>query len=1026
MSVISGTDLGRCFLAGKDGSLYEAAYRAEEGWFSRKCRKINHSTSSLSFLVPSFFSMSDDDSIIQIEVDNSRKILYTRSEKGTIDVYDLGENGDEMYKVASKTLSSITQQANCIARTVDSSNFKPIIGISAIAESESAVINLMAVTESGVRLYFSTSSGSRITQRPTFLNLIHVRLPPGFSASSNQRPTRVHIAQHQKATSLLMSSINEDKDALWVLNNDFFPFEGKLMEVPSAMTLTGRVWKMTEEVKTPLVNKRNYINFPQFDRPILSDTPSVISEDLEEQRKFIFLSSSGAHIANKPQPVDHLKQILQDNQGFDNDAVKGFFQIYKETQACAIALSLACNNTDKLVGEWASLAFFKYGGEAQMIWNRGLIPFPSSPQQVSTPIHSNQASFTGFASSPISSYPGQSASFISPLMSPGHHQAPVQQAEPTTEFSHRHNGVFLYFTRIVRPVWSHNVVSVKMVSVADKGPQELLQSSLPINELSFYIEKLSSLKNFLSTKIPYTTNESQSRTPPNRDLNTTSTAQLQERASMNNLIQLINSCLEVFGLWQILQSHEFHSITQNIPPELVMQLKNLTFKDVIVGGGEVCARMASALVHKFIADNATTDAISRRLNEACPSIFKQENALHAKAHEMLVKARSMTKFEEKNRCVEEAAQLLKRVGSRINLPEACGLLQAVHSYSNLVDLCISTAIQRDPQNYGVQFYRNGEPAEDHQGRTAFSARQDCYSTLLQALEKLTQQSQNPVQPKTALAQTGDNSQLPDGVSSLSNEEANQQADFVLNRAIESNDELLHVALYDWLYQNRQNDRLLQIKSPFLETYLKRKTSTFTDSVVLMDLLWMFYERNGHYRAAAEILNKLAERHGTDIDLYHRLEYLSRAIMCMKSSQTPISTSPVDAKPSGEFLHELEEKMQVAGIQLQLLETIQRQGDGPRVSEAKACLNSDLFNVTRLYEIADTFKLPEIQLAIVSAANHYDPALIELFWQKIFERVLNDTANQPTEAFKAILGKKLESLGKSYASSEKYFPLGNLC
>jgi nuclear pore complex protein Nup155 len=37
--------------------------------------------------------------------------------------------------------------------------------------------------------------------------------------------------------------------------------------------------------------------------------------------------------------------------------------------------------------------------------------------------------------------------------------------------------------------------------------------------------------------------------------------------------------------------------------------------------------------------------------------------------------------------------------------------------------------------------------------------------------------------------------------------------------------------------------------------------------------------------------------------------------------------------------------------------------------------------------------------------------------------LNDTANQPTEAFKAILGKKLESLGKSYASSEKYFPLG---
>jgi nuclear pore complex protein Nup155 len=36
--------------------------QADDGWFSRKCRKINHSTSALSFLVPSFlnFSFSED------------------------------------------------------------------------------------------------------------------------------------------------------------------------------------------------------------------------------------------------------------------------------------------------------------------------------------------------------------------------------------------------------------------------------------------------------------------------------------------------------------------------------------------------------------------------------------------------------------------------------------------------------------------------------------------------------------------------------------------------------------------------------------------------------------------------------------------------------------------------------------------------------------------------------------------------------------------------------------------------------
>lgn len=59
---ITSTDLGRIFMAGKDGCLYEIAYQAEAGWLSQRCRKINHSKSSLSFLVPSMlqFSFSED------------------------------------------------------------------------------------------------------------------------------------------------------------------------------------------------------------------------------------------------------------------------------------------------------------------------------------------------------------------------------------------------------------------------------------------------------------------------------------------------------------------------------------------------------------------------------------------------------------------------------------------------------------------------------------------------------------------------------------------------------------------------------------------------------------------------------------------------------------------------------------------------------------------------------------------------------------------------------------------------------
>jgi nuclear pore complex protein Nup155 len=66
MNVIRGTADGRIFLGGKDGCLYEVVYQAEDGWFSRKCKKINHSSSALSFLIPSFLNMTKEGINIQI------------------------------------------------------------------------------------------------------------------------------------------------------------------------------------------------------------------------------------------------------------------------------------------------------------------------------------------------------------------------------------------------------------------------------------------------------------------------------------------------------------------------------------------------------------------------------------------------------------------------------------------------------------------------------------------------------------------------------------------------------------------------------------------------------------------------------------------------------------------------------------------------------------------------------------------------------------------------------------------------
>lgn len=48
--------------------------------------------------------------------------------------------------------------------------------------------------------------------------------------------------------------------------------------------------------------------------------------------------------------------------------------------------------------------------------------------------------------------------------------------------------------------------------------------------------------------------------------------------------------------------------------------------------------------------------------------------------------------------------------------------QSVHFYDGIVDLCLTAALNRDPQNLAVHYYKNGEPVEDQQGMHAFIMR----------------------------------------------------------------------------------------------------------------------------------------------------------------------------------------------------------------------------------------------------------------------------------------------------------------
>lgn len=116
ITTIAGTADHRIFLGGRDGTLFEIGYQAESNWFGKRCKKINlHGV--MSAMVPGFLKMfSEVDAIAKIVVDDTRHLLYTLTEKGAIEAWDIGKEASDAKRVARLSQNEIVQRASSILK----------------------------------------------------------------------------------------------------------------------------------------------------------------------------------------------------------------------------------------------------------------------------------------------------------------------------------------------------------------------------------------------------------------------------------------------------------------------------------------------------------------------------------------------------------------------------------------------------------------------------------------------------------------------------------------------------------------------------------------------------------------------------------------------------------------------------------------------------------------------------------------------------------------------------------------------
>lgn len=202
------------------------------------------------------------------------------------------------------------------------------------------------------------------------------------------------------------------------------------METHSDIVFEGKVWAIAEiPIELPFTNGGTDLS------------NELVIQHISPQRQFLLLTNSGVtflitgiHVVSKQRPIDILQSILLESQGHDSEDLKNFFQNYSRDQACSMCLALACpssyigmNTPGKVhstspaalashnISLWASYAFFRYGGEPKL------------------------------ADSFVTINKGDLGQVIS---------------GPEINYSGIHNGLVIYMSRIISPLWNFKLVDL--------------------------------------------------------------------------------------------------------------------------------------------------------------------------------------------------------------------------------------------------------------------------------------------------------------------------------------------------------------------------------------------------------------------------------------------------------------------------------------------------------------------------------------------------------------------------------------
>ncbi|KAJ2081038.1 hypothetical protein H4R24_002653 [Coemansia sp. RSA 988] len=979
MTSVVGTVNGRVFMSGNDGALYEFVYQSEDGWLTKKARKVCLTSTITSYFIPTFLAHKRDTPAISMVADDERKLLYVLLQDASIKVYWLGTQGTEFilahhHRSISNSAALLCPQFN---EGTDAAPFE-IASMHVIPFKESRTLAFVAITSGGCRLYFSTVKRMQrfyetsalptlSVREPDVFEVVHVRLPPDsqptlggglLQSRAMRQMLNVHTAFYRNGTTMMAHTWNEDHDSIigaapacaQILARIARQPRASLAELFSVERIEGRTWAIAEIGTGEDSHELN-------DLVTVSSTPT---------RTFAVLTNAGVTILEKQRPVDMIRALIA--QPTLRDAqLKEFIATYGLDETCAMCYTILC--TEEFSQQMVSIQVLN--AARRILFEYGGVP------------HFAETSAFGAGAGGTAAQAGNATR--------GSADGGVSTSEQIL-LSGRHNGLVIYLSRALKPVWRKQTIT----SQADNVNAPRLHVGIATADLVDIQERLRRLQHFINNNQRFVPDQlNQMPMQPANSMRSTADASScwqAEAASLGALYDLIIYSIEAISFLCLLADFNLPSISSNLPVGQLKTLSGIEFNQLVCGerGRLACKELILVLINSQLKQNMSIDSLSDVLSKRCSSMFSTADVALYKALESLKLAGECEEGTEANDLAAEALSLLTGIAgtlSAVQLREICSSFETLGQFGAVATLSLACAAQSDPNDEAMSFWGDGAPENDSR-ELIYRKRLECYKCIIDMLDK---------RKDTALNAKN--------LSSLPN-----------------TDGLFQFALYDWLLENDKSTLLFHMHGPFVEQYLIVEPRT----VEKADMLWHYYIHCDQFGKASFVQRELACSRDYEIDLSRRIEYLSLSISNAKIAVDMVRggqarmahelSEEEEINQLGTLLRENEDQLEIAQVQLEIQQQLRSMGDHETPARA---LDRRLFTVTELYDkFAEPLRLWDAILLIFKASNHDDPQMVEEIWRIILRTVLDDSQRTGLMA----VASKVANLGNRLYPSAAAFPL----